>query len=200
MGSWRCYARCNNSTGLFSAPPQLTTRNVLRPYALHVLFVPPAPAPGGVSDGMAAPVRDLHFRCSTFQTLSIVTELSFGGGGYGKITVLRYGFDTKACGAWMHDISFESGVDSGGNEAGARKQCAVLLWDRGPENYDENTRRADRDPHGFLCSPMDASAPQTPTARPFRLLGSSTVSLRALDRTLANMEGGGGSRLAPPRV
>ena len=78
----------------------------------------------------------------------------------------------KRAGAWKHDISFESGVDSGGNEAGARKQCAVLLWDRGPEarpfhfnnnfmlilskNYDENTRGADRDPHGILCSPMDA--------------------------------------------
>ena len=122
----------------------------------------------------------------------------------------------KRAGAWKHDISFESGVDSGGNEAGARKQCAVLLWDRGPEarpfhfnnnfmlilskNYDENTRGADRDLHGILCSPMDASAPQTPTARPVKLLGSSTISLRALDRALANMEGGGGSRLAPPRV
>ena len=87
----------------------------------------------------------------------------------------------------------------------ARKQCAVLLRDRGPEarpfhlnnnfmlilakNYDENARRADRDPHGTLCSPMDAWAPQMPT-----------VSLRAVDHALANIEGGGGSRLAPPRV
>lgn len=66
--------------------------------------------------------------------------------------------------------------------------------------YDENARRADRDPHGILCSPMEASAPQTPTARPVKLLDSSTISLRAVDRALANMEGGGGSRLAPPRV
>ena len=74
------YLSLTDSTGLFSTAPQPTPRNVLRPYALHVLFVPPAPAPGGVSDGTAAPVHDLHFRCSTFQTLSIVTELSFRRG------------------------------------------------------------------------------------------------------------------------
>ena len=66
----------------------------------------------------------------------------------------------------MHNHSFESGVDDGGRKAGARKQCAALLQDRGPElrffhspnnlllilakNYDENARRADRDPHGIL--------------------------------------------------
>ena len=76
-------------------------------------------------------------------------------------------------------LLFESGFNDGGSEAGGRKQCAAHLQDRGPEarpfpfnnnftlilvkNYDENARRADRDPHGILCSPVDASAPMLTT-------------------------------------
>jgi hypothetical protein len=33
-------------------------------------------------------------------------------------------FDVKTCGAWKHDLLFESVVDDGGSEAGERKQCA----------------------------------------------------------------------------
>lgn len=60
--------------GLFFTTPQPTTRNVLRPYALHVLFVPPAPASDGVFDCVAAPARDPVSR--SYDT----------------------GFDAKACG------------------------------------------------------------------------------------------------------
>ena len=74
---------------------------------------------------------------------------------------------------------FESGFNDGGSEAGGWKQCAAQLQDRGNEarsfhynnnftlilgkNYDENARRADRDPHGILCSHVDASAPMLTT-------------------------------------
>ena len=44
-----------DSTGLFFTAPQPRTRNVSRPYALHVLFVRPASAPDGDA---AAPARD----------------------------------------------------------------------------------------------------------------------------------------------
>ena len=43
------------------------------------------------------------------------------------------------------------------------------------ENHDENARRADRDPHGILYSPVDASALQAPTARSVEPLGSLTL-------------------------
>ena len=70
------------------------------------------------------------------------------------------------------------------------------------KNYDEGVRRADRDPHGILCSCADASAPQMQTAHTATVepSGSSTLLLPAVGRALASMEGGGGSGLAPPRV
>jgi hypothetical protein len=50
-------------------------------YAVHALFVPPAPAPDDVFDGAAAPARDPISILKPCQTLSIVTEWSFPWGG-----------------------------------------------------------------------------------------------------------------------
>ena len=47
-----------DGASLFYTTPQPTTLNVLRQYALHVLFVPPAPSPDGAFDSTAAPVRN----------------------------------------------------------------------------------------------------------------------------------------------
>ncbi|KAF8475262.1 hypothetical protein DFH94DRAFT_683952 [Russula ochroleuca] len=153
-------------------------------YAVHALFVPPAPAPDDVFDGAAAPARDPISILKPCQTLSIVTEWSFPWDG----------FDSKAWGeAWEHDLSSESGIDDGGSEAGAWKQRVALLHDQGAilaKNYDENARRARRDPHSIFRSPVDASAP--PTAGFVRPLGSSTFSLPAVERAPAKMEGVGG--------
>jgi dynein light intermediate chain 1 len=58
-----------------------------------------------------------------------------GWDSWGKIAVLRDGFDAKAWGeAWEHDLSSESGVD-GGSGVGARKQYATLVPDQGPKVY-----------------------------------------------------------------
>jgi hypothetical protein len=82
----------------------------------------------------------------------------------------------KACGAWKLGLSLESGVDNGGSEAGVNSaQRSCRTEDPTPEarlsiplisftlilakNYDENARRADRDSHHSLCSPVDASVP-----------------------------------------
>jgi len=133
-----------------------------------------------------------------------------GWDSWGKIAVLRDGFDAKAWGeAWEHDLSSESGAD-GGSGAGARKQYATLVPDQGPKptplpsfnnptpeqaflskNYDENARRADRDPRGMFRSPVDATAP--PAAGLVGPLGSSSFSLPAVERALAEMEGGSSS-------
>ncbi|KAI9457300.1 dynein light intermediate chain-domain-containing protein [Russula earlei] len=193
---------------LFYTTPGPTTLNILRQYTLHVLFVPPAPAPDGALDGVAAPARNpfpfLH-KPNTLDRDRIVVPA--GWDSWGKIAVLRDGFDAKAWGeAWEYDLSSESGA-SGRSEGGARKQYAVLVPDQGlkptplpqfnnptPEqaflakNYDENTRRADRDPRGMFRSPVDTSAP--PTAGLVGPLGSTSFSLPTVERALAEMEGG----------
>jgi dynein light intermediate chain 1 len=197
--------------GLFYTTPQPATLNVLRQYALHTLFVPPAPAPDGSLDGAAAPARNafpFSHKPNTLDRDRIVVPA--GWDSWGKIAVLRDGFDAKAWGeAWEDDL--ESGVDSGGSEASARKQYAALVEDQGPKptplppfnnptpeqaflakNYDENARRADRDPRGIFRSPVDPSAP--PAAGLVGPLGSSTFSLPAVERALAEMEGGGNRR------
>jgi len=195
---------------LFYTTPQPTTLNTLRQYALHALFVPPAPAPDGALDGVAAPARNLFpflHKPNTLDRDRIVVPA--GWDSWGKIAVLRDGFDAKAWGeAWEYDLSSESGAE-GGSEGGARKQYATLVQDQGPKptplpplnnptpeqaflakNYDENARRADRDPRGaFLRSPVDASAP--PAAGLVGPLGPSSFSLPTVERALAEMEGSG---------
>jgi dynein light intermediate chain 1 len=106
----------------------------LRQYVLHTLFAPPAPAPDGALDGAAAPARNpfpfLH-KPNTLDRDRIVVPA--GWDSWGKIAVLRDGFDAKAWGeAWEHDLSSESGDDSV-SEAGARKQYAALVVDQGPK-------------------------------------------------------------------
>jgi dynein cytoplasmic 1 light intermediate chain len=122
---------CLDGAGLFYTTPQPTTLNVLRQYALHTLFVPPAPAPDGALDGAAAPARNpfpfLH-KPNTLDRDRIVVPA--GWDSWGKIAVLRDGFDAKSWGeAWEQDL--ESGVDYGGSEGGARKQYAALIQDQG---------------------------------------------------------------------
>jgi dynein light intermediate chain 1 len=124
-----------DGAGLFYTTPQPTTLNALRQYALHTLFVPPAPAPDGALDGTAAPARNpfpFTHKPNTLDRDRIVVPA--GWDSWGKIVVLRDGFDAKAWGeAWEHDLSSDSGVDDGGSEAGARKQYAALVQDQGPK-------------------------------------------------------------------
>ena len=120
-----------DGAGLFYTTPQPTTLNVLRQYALHTLFVPPAPAPDGALDGAAAPARNVFpfsHKPNTLDRDRIVVPA--GWDSWGKIAVLRDGFDAKAWGeAWEYDL--ESGVDSGESEAGAQKQYTALVQDQG---------------------------------------------------------------------
>jgi hypothetical protein len=81
-----------DGASLFYTTTQQTTLNVLRQYALHVLFVPPAPAPDGALDGTAAPVRNpfpFVTKPNTLDRDRIVVPA--GWDSWGKIGVLRDG-------------------------------------------------------------------------------------------------------------
>ena len=114
-----------DGASLFYTTPQPTTLNVLRQYTLHVLFVPPAPSPDGALDSTAAPVRNpfpfVH-KPNTLDRDRIVVPA--GWDSWGKIVVLRDGFDAKAWGeAWERDLSSaDAGIDSDSTPT-AREKC-----------------------------------------------------------------------------
>ena len=117
---------------LFYTTPQPTTLNVLRQYALHVLFV--LPSPDGAFDSTAAPVRNPFPFVNKPNTLDcdrIVVPASWDS--WGKIVMLRDGFDAKAWGeAWERDLSSDARIDSDSDD-GARKMYASLVRDQGPK-------------------------------------------------------------------
>lgn len=80
---------------------------------LHVLFIPPAPAPDGALDSNATPVSNPLPSVGKSNTLDcgrIIIPTGRDSGG--KIAVLRGGFDAKAQDeAWEHDLSSEAGFD-----------------------------------------------------------------------------------------
>ncbi|KAF8258590.1 hypothetical protein EI94DRAFT_1774165 [Lactarius quietus] len=176
------------------------------PIRAPCLFVPPAPTPDGAIDGTAAPVRNpfpFSHKPNTLDRDRIVVPA--GWDSWGKIAFF----------AWERDLSSDAGVDMDEEEDGA-KLYASLVQDQGPKvrapadssqptpalnnptpeqaflskNYDENARRADRDPRGIFRTPNDASAP--PTAGLVGPLGSSSFSLPTVERALAEMEGSSG--------
>lgn len=123
-----------DGASLFYTTTQPTTLNVLRQYALHALFVPPAPAPDGALDGTAAPVRNpfpFVTKPNTLDRDRIVVPA--GWDSWGKIGVLRDGFDAKAWGeAWERDLLSDTGIELESGD-GARKLYASLVQDQGPK-------------------------------------------------------------------
>ncbi|CAL1700498.1 unnamed protein product [Somion occarium] len=189
--------------GLFYTTPQPQTLHVLRQYALHMLFIPPPPSPT-MSGEVAAPVRNpfpFQHKPNTLDRDRIVVPA--GWDSWGKIGVLREGFDAKAWGeAWEHDLDNSS--DESTDEPGARKLYTNLVPDQGPKppslppfnnptpeqiflakNYDENARRADRDPRGAFRNPTE-----NPAAGIVGPMGSSSFNLPNVERALTEMEGG----------
>ncbi|EKM79910.1 hypothetical protein AGABI1DRAFT_119961 [Agaricus bisporus var. burnettii JB137-S8] len=191
---------------LFYTTPQPTTLQVLRQHALHLLFVPspPSPAMGGGSDA-PAPVRNpfpFQHKPNTLDRDRIVVPV--GWDSWGKISVLREGFDAKFWGeAWENDLEEVEGQSSG--ETGAKKLFTVLVPDQGekprilppinnpmPEqtflmkHYDENSKKADRDPRASFRNPTDLT-----TGAPVGIvgpLGSSSFSMPNVERVLNDME------------
>ncbi|KAI0340892.1 hypothetical protein BDW22DRAFT_1359733 [Trametopsis cervina] len=188
---------------LFYTTPMPPTLQVLRQYALHLLFAPPAPSLGLSAIDGAAPVRTsfpFQHKPNTLDRDRIMVPA--GWDSWGKIGVLREGFDAKAWGeAWEHDL--EEGEGESG-ESSARKLYNILVEDRGikppplppfnnptPEqvflakNYDENSKKPDRDPRGAFRNPTD-----NPAAGVVGPMGSSSFNLPNVERALTEMESG----------
>ncbi|KAH9942577.1 dynein light intermediate chain-domain-containing protein [Amylocystis lapponica] len=145
--------------GLFYTTPLPNTLQVLRQYALHTLFIPPAPTPGFGASEAPAPARNpfpFQHKPNTLDRDKIVVPA--GWDSWGKISVMRDGFDAKSWGeAWERDIDYAEGETG---EPGAKKMYSALVPDQGakppplppfnnptPEqaflakNYDENSKK-----------------------------------------------------------
>ncbi|TFK43813.1 dynein light intermediate chain-domain-containing protein [Crucibulum laeve] len=199
---------------LFYTTPMPTTLQVLRQYALHLLFIPPAPSPAMVSTEAQAPARNpfpFQHKPNTLDRDHIVVPA--GWDSWGKIAVLRDGFDAKMWGeAWEHDLEAHEG--SGLEEAGAKRLYSGLVPDQGakppplppfnnpiPEqaflakNYDENSKKSDRDPRGAFRNPADLAGAAAGIVGP---LGSSSFNLPNVERAMAEMETNGGPPVQAP--
>lgn len=125
----RCFV---DGASLFYTTPLPNTLQVLRQYALHLLFVPPAPSPGMNPGGEApAPVRNpfpFQHKPNTLDRDHIV--IPAGWDSWGKIAVLREGFDAKAWGeAWERDLESPESEPSDGPSS--RKMYRSLVPDQG---------------------------------------------------------------------
>lgn len=119
-----------DGAGLFYTTPQPAVLQVLRRYALHVLFTPPAPSPSmSANSEAAAPPRNpfpFQHRTNTLDRDRIVVPA--GWDSWGKITVLREGFDAKSWGeAWERDVDMNDTVST----QGAKALYSSLVPDQG---------------------------------------------------------------------
>lgn len=104
---------------------------MLRQYALHLLFTPPAPSPGVAAGTEApAPIRNpfvFHHRPNTLDRDRIVVPA--GWDSWGKIGVLREGFEARVWGeAWDTDLAEGSMTEDAG---GVKKMYRTLVPDQG---------------------------------------------------------------------
>ncbi|KAJ7852316.1 dynein 1 light intermediate chain [Mycena leptocephala] len=198
--------------GLFYATQHPATLQTLRQYALHMLFLPPAPSPAVASGAEApAPVRNpfpFTHKPNYLDRDRIVVPA--GWDSWGKITIMREEFEARAWGeAWDRDL--DTGADGGPPADGARALFSALVPDQGmkppplpplnnptPEqaflakNYDENAKKPDRDPRGAFRDPTD---PRAAAGLVGPLGGMPSFDLPTVDRVLSEMVeiGSGGS-------
>lgn len=118
-----------DGAALFYTTPMPQTLQVLRQYTLHLLFTPPAPSPGLTSEA-AAPAKNpfpFQHKPNTLDRDRIVVPA--GWDSWGKIVVMRDGFDAKAWGeAWEHDVDQAGGEP---DQPSARKLYSSLVPDQG---------------------------------------------------------------------
>ena len=115
---------------MFYTTQQPATLQVLRRYVLHLLFTP-APSSMSASAEAAAPPRNpfpFEHRTNTLDRDRIVVPA--GWDSWGKIAVLREGFDAKSWGeAWERDVDMDA-TDTTGTQ-GASALYGSLVPDQG---------------------------------------------------------------------
>lgn len=121
--------RVLDGAALFYTTQLPTTLQVLRQYALHLLFTPPALSPAMVSGTDApAPIRNpfpFQNKPNTLDRDHIV--IPAGWDSWGKISVMRE-FEPKMWGeAWDRDVDEEGPLE----EMGARRLYNALVPDQG---------------------------------------------------------------------
>ncbi len=124
----RIFTLVVDGAGLFYTTSVPQTLQVLRQYALHLLFAPPAPSPGLSTDAVAVknPFPFQH-KPNILDRDRIVVPA--GWDSWGKIAVLRDGFDAKSWGeAWENDLEQ---TDGDVQESSARKLFRTLVPDQG---------------------------------------------------------------------
>ncbi|KAJ7246530.1 dynein light intermediate chain-domain-containing protein [Mycena haematopus] len=163
--------------GLFYTTPHPATLLSLRQYALHMLFLPPAPSPAVVSGAEPpAPVRNpfpFTQKPNYLDRDRIVVPA--GWDSWGKITIMREEFEARAWGeAWERDLDSEDEPPTDGAKAlfsalvpdqGVKPPALPPLNNPTPEqaflakNYDENAKKPDRDPRAPFATPRTRHAP-----------------------------------------
>jgi len=176
----------------------------LRQYALHSLFMPPAPSPGIAGTDAQAPARNIfpfHRKPNTLDRDHIVVPA--GWDSWGKISVLRDGFDAKSWGeAWERDLD----VSQADEEPGAKKLYSILVPDQGPKPHPLPPFNNPMPEQAFLAKHYDENAKKpdsrTSSGNPADLAGvvgplqSISFSLPNVDRALSDMETGIGAPVA----
>ena len=98
--------------------------------------MPPAPSPGIAGTDAQAPVRNIfpfQHKPNTLDRDHIVVPA--GWDSWGKISVLRDGFDAKIWGeAWERDLDDSPASE----EPGAKKLYSALVPDQGPKVFGHN--------------------------------------------------------------
>lgn len=120
-----------DGASLFYTTTVPSTLQLLRQHALHLLFSPPAPSPGVASGAEPqASIRNIFpfsHKPNTLDRDRIVVPV--GWDSWGKIAVMRDGFDAKMWGeAWERDLAADESQSEG---SGARKLFAILVPDQG---------------------------------------------------------------------
>ncbi|KAJ6515451.1 dynein light intermediate chain-domain-containing protein [Mycena sanguinolenta] len=190
--------------GLFYTTPHPTTLLTLRQYALHMLFLPPAPSPAVASGAEPpAPVRNpfpFTQKPNYLDRDRIVVPA--GWDSWGKITIMREEFEARTWGeAWERDLDADGEVLTDGAKAlfstlvpdqGVKPPALPPLNNPTPEqaflakNYDENAKKPDRDPRAAFRDSADPTRATAGLVGP--LGGMPSFDLPTVDRVLSEME------------
>ncbi|KAJ3879617.1 hypothetical protein F5051DRAFT_484556, partial [Lentinula edodes] len=186
------------------------TLSVLRQYALHTLFVPSAPSLTSLPSSHGAlastatrnPFPFSHRPNSLDRDRVVIPS---GWDSWGKIAVLREFEPTVWGEGWEADLELEGGEDV---KNGAKRMYRDLVPDLGtkppplppfnspiPEqsflarNYDESTKKADRDPRGAFGNPVEGDGgPYTGTGI-VGPIGTNSFNLLNVEKLFMEMEG-----------